>query len=119
VGPKVAESSFQFFREPRNQELIVWLLCVVLQFEYRVKRKVGGPLAGMTFVLTGTLSALSREGARQKIESAGGKVASAVSKKTTFVVAGDDPGSKLDKAQELGIAVIDENKLIELLEGKA
>ncbi len=118
VGPKVAESIYQFFREPRNQELIERLRGAGLQFEYRLKRKVGGPLAGMTFVLTGALSALSREDARQRIESAGGKVASAVSKKTTFVVVGDDPGSKLDKAQELGIAVIDEKQLIELLEGK-
>jgi len=118
VGPKVAESIYQFFREPRNQELIERLRGAGLQFEYRLKRKVGGPLAGMTFVLTGALSALSREDARQRIESAGGKVASAVSKKTTFVVVGDDPGSKLDKAQELGIAVIDEKQLIELLVGK-
>ncbi len=118
VGPKVAESIYQFFREPRNQELIERLRSAGLQFEYRVKRKVGGPLAGMTFVITGTLTALTREDARQRIESAGGKVAGAVSKKTTFVVAGDDPGSKLDKAQELGIDVISEKKLIELLEGK-
>jgi len=115
VGPKVAESIYQFFREPRNQDLIERLRSAGLQFEYRARRRHGGPLAGKTFVLTGTLVNLTREEARQQIEVAGGKVSSAVSKKTSFVVAGEDPGSKLDKARELGVEVIDEKKLIELL----
>jgi DNA ligase (NAD+) len=115
VGPKVAESIYQFFREPRNQDLIERLRSAGLQFEYRARRRHGGPLAGKTFVLTGTLVNLTREEARQQIEVAGGKVSNAVSKKTSFVVAGEDPGSKLDKARELGVDVIDEKKLIELL----
>jgi DNA ligase (NAD+) len=115
VGPKVAESIYQFFREPRNQDLIERLRSAGLQFEHKVRRRHGGPLAGMTFVLTGTLVNLTREEARQQIELSGGKVSSAVSKKTSFVVAGEDPGSKLDKARELGVEVIDEKKLIELL----
>jgi DNA ligase (NAD+) len=115
VGPKVAESIYQFFREPRNQDLIERLRSAGLQFEYRARRRHGGPLAGKTFVLTGTLVNLTREEARQQIEVAGGKVSNAVSKKTSFVVAGEDPGSKLDKARELGVEVIDEKKLIELL----
>jgi DNA ligase (NAD+) len=72
-------------------------------------------LSGLVFVLTGTLS-ISREEARQRIEAAGGKVNNTVSKRTNYVVAGDDAGSKLDKAHELGVEVIDERKLIELLE---
>jgi DNA ligase (NAD+) len=115
VGPKVAESIYQFFREPRNQALIERLRSAGLQFEYRTRRRHGGPLAGLTFVLTGTLS-MSREEARQRIEAAGGKVISAVSKKTSYVVAGEDPGSKLDKARELGVEIIHEKKLMELLQ---
>jgi DNA ligase (NAD+) len=115
VGPKVAESIYQFFREPRNQELVERLRSAGLQFETRVRRRHGGPLAGLTFVLTGALT-ISREEAKQRIEMAGGKVISTVSKKTDYVVAGEEPGSKLDKARELGVDVIDEQKLIELLE---
>jgi DNA ligase (NAD+) len=116
VGPKVAESIYQFFREPRNQDLMERLRSAGLQFEYRMRRRPGGPLAGLTFVLTGALPGLSREEARQRIEAAGGKVITAVSRKTSFVVAGSEPGSKLDKARELGVEVIDEKRLIELLE---
>jgi len=115
VGPKVAESISQFFREPRNQELVEKLRSAGLQFEYKTRRRTGGPLAGLTFVLTGTLN-LSREEAKVRIEAAGGKVAGSVSRKTDYVVAGEDPGSKLDKARELGIEVIDEAKLLALLE---
>jgi DNA ligase (NAD+) len=118
VGPKVAESIFAFFREPQNQALIERLKAAHLSFEYTVRRKAGGPLAGLTFVLTGTLPSLSRDEAKRKIESGGGKVAAAVSRKTNFVVAGAEAGSKLDKARELGVAVIDEAGLLELLAGK-
>jgi DNA ligase (NAD+) len=115
VGPKVAESIFVFFREPQNRELIERLKAANLSFEYTPKRREGGPLAGMTFVLTGTLPVMSREEAKEKIEGAGGKVASAVSRKTTYVVAGEDAGSKLDKAKALNIRVIGENELNALL----
>jgi DNA ligase (NAD+) len=118
VGPKVAESIYEFFREPRNQELVDRLRTAGLQFEYKVRRRPGGPLAGLTFVLTGTLG-ISREEAKQRIEAAGGKVAGSVSKKTDFLVAGEDPGSKLDKARELGVEVIDEARLIALLDSKS
>jgi DNA ligase (NAD+) len=115
VGPKIAESIYQYFREPRNQDLLERLRSAGLQFEYRTRRRHAGPLSGLVFVLTGTLS-ISREEARQRIEAAGGKVNNTVSKRTNYVVAGDDAGSKLDKAHELGVEVIDERKLIELLE---
>ncbi len=114
VGPKVAESVYQFFHEPRNQELVERLRAAGLRFDYQVKRKEGGPLAGLTFVLTGTLPTLSREDATLLIESAGGKVSGSVSRKTSYVVAGEDSGSKLDKARGLGVPVIGEPQLLEL-----
>jgi DNA ligase (NAD+) len=118
VGPRVAESIFKFFREPRNQQLIERLRAAGLQFFYQSMRVKGGPLEGLTFVLTGTLPTLSRDDAKRLIESAGGKVSGSVSKKTSYVVAGDEAGSKLTKAQELGIRVVTEEGLLELLQAK-
>jgi DNA ligase (NAD+) len=115
VGPKVAESIFQFFREPRNRDLVDRLRAAGLQFEYVSARPKGGPLKGLTFVITGTLPNLSREDARKLIETAGGKVSGAVSHRTNFVLAGADAGSKLDKAHELGIPVISQDELIDML----
>ena len=115
VGPKVAESIYQFFREPRNQDLVERLRAAGLPFEYKGKRRYGGPLAGLTFVLTGALS-IPREEARIRIEAAGGKVAATVSRKTSYLVAGDDPGTKLDKAREFDVKIIDEKTLLDLLE---
>jgi DNA ligase (NAD+) len=114
VGPKVAQSIQRFFHEKRNRDLIERLRGEGLSFKYQAKRRAGGPLAGMTFVLTGTLPNLSREAAENLIEGAGGKVAGSVSRKTSYVVAGADPGSKLDKANTLGVKVIDEAALQEL-----
>jgi DNA ligase (NAD+) len=118
VGPKVAESIRQFFQEPRNRELIERLRKAGLQFTAPTVRKKSGPLSGLTFVLTGTLPTLRREQAKEQIEAAGGKVASAVSSKTNYVVAGEDPGSKLDKARQLQIPIIDENTLLAMLKGE-
>jgi len=115
VGPKVAESVSQFFREPRNQELVERLRAAGLQFQYQITRPKAGPLQGLTFVLTGTLPTLSREAAKNRIESAGGKVTGTVSKKTDYLVAGADAGSKLDKAGELGIKVLAEEQLLALI----
>jgi DNA ligase (NAD+) len=112
VGPKVAESIYQFFRESHNRELVERLRAANLMFTYRSTRTQGGTLAGLSFVLTGTLPTLTREEAKTLIESAGGKVVAAVSKKTNFVVAGADAGSKLDKAAKLGVEVIDEQALL-------
>jgi DNA ligase (NAD+) len=89
-----------------------------LQFRHAVKKRAGGPLKGLTFVITGTLPEMSREEAKEKIEAAGGKVAAAVSKKTNFLLAGEDAGSKLKKAQELGVEIIDEKQLLSKLETK-
>jgi DNA ligase (NAD+) len=115
VGPKVAESVYRFFHEPHNRELVDRLRDAGLQFTYASSRPKGGPLHGLTFVLTGTFPTLSREQAKELIEGAGGKVSSAVSKKTSYVVAGADAGSKLAKAESLGLRIIDEAMLLELL----
>ena len=116
VGPKVSQSIRQFFHEPRNRELMERLRQAGLTFEHAIKEKVVGKLAGKVFVLTGTLPNLTREDAKQRIEAAGGKVTGSVSKKTDYVVAGEDPGSKLDKANSLGVAVIGEPELLALLQ---
>jgi DNA ligase (NAD+) len=113
VGPRIAESIVQFFREPKNRELIEKLRQAGLRFEY-AHAKQTGKLEGKTFVLTGTLQTLSREDAKELIERAGGKVSAAVSKKTSYVVAGLEAGSKLAKAQRLGIAVVDEGEFLKL-----
>jgi len=115
VGPKVSQSIQRFFQEKHNRELIERLRGEGLPFKYQAKKKAGGPLAGMSFVLTGTLPNMSREEAAELIEGAGGKVSGSVSKKTSYVVAGADPGSKLDKANTLGVKVIDETALRELV----
>jgi DNA ligase (NAD+) len=116
VGPKVAESIREFFDEARNCELVDRLRAAGLQFHHAVKKRAGGPLQGLTFVITGTLPDMSREDAKAKIESAGGKVAAAVSKKTHFLLAGEDAGSKLEKARELGVEIIDQKQLLSKLE---
>lgn len=115
VGPKVAHSIHEFFHEERNRALIQELREQGLQFTQEIRRKKVGPLEGKTFVLTGTLPSLSREDAKQKIEAAGGKVTGSVSKKTDYVVAGQDAGSKLEKARTLGVPVLDEQQLVEML----
>jgi DNA ligase (NAD+) len=114
VGPKVARSIHQFFREKHNQALVEKLRSEGFTFTYAVKKK-SGALHGMTFVLTGTLPGLTREDAKERIETAGGKVAGSVSKKTNYVVAGEEAGSKLDKAKQLGIEVIGEARLLEMI----
>ncbi len=117
VGPKVAESIREFFREERNCELVEGLREAGLQFVYAQKRKKTGPIEGRTFVLTGTLPHLTRDEAKAKIEAAGGKVTGSVSKKTNYVVAGEEAGSKLGKARELGVPVIGEAELLKLVGG--
>jgi DNA ligase (NAD+) len=115
VGPKVAHSIRRFFDEPRNLELVERLRAAGLTFTHQKKKRVAGPLNGMTFVITGTLPLWSREEAKEKIETAGGKVAGSVSKNTNYVVAGESAGSKLDKAREHGIEIIEEADLRKML----
>jgi DNA ligase (NAD+) len=117
VGPRVAESILEFFREPQNLKVIAKLRKAGLQFEQAKVYKPQGNLAGKQFVLTGTLPRYSRDEAKKMIEEAGGRVTGSVSKKTDYVVAGADPGSKLDKARALGVKTIDEGELLKLLGG--
>ncbi len=118
VGPRIAESIVEFFSIPANQQLVKRLAAAKLTFEGKKKER-GTKLAGKTFVLTGTLVKYTRDEAKKMIEDAGGKVTSSVSKKTDYVVAGADAGSKLDKAKELGVAVIDEKEMEKLLKAGA
>ncbi len=113
VGPRIAESIAEFFQEPENRELVERLRKAGLKFTGK-KRERGTKLAGKTFVLTGTLAHYSRDAAKKLIEEAGGRVSGSVSKKTDYVVAGDEAGSKLEKAKELGVRVIGEKEMREL-----
>ena len=120
VGPVVAHSIQHFFAEPHNREVVAQLRAVGLHWEessqaHNSANAAALPLAGKTVVLTGTLPTLSREHAKAMLEAAGAKVAGSVSKKTHYVVAGSEAGSKLDKAQELGVAVLDEAGMLALL----
>ncbi len=118
VGPTVAHSLRTFFDQPHNREVVEQLrACGVHWEEGAPAAQAPQPLAGKTLVLTGTLPTLSRDEAKDLIEAAGGKVAGSVSKKTAYVVAGVEAGSKLDKARELGVAILDETGLKELLDG--
>ena len=113
VGPRIAESIAEFFGNPANRKLVERLSDAGLTFKGKKKQR-GTKLSGKTFVLTGTLANYTRDAAKKMIEDAGGKVAGSVSKKTDYVVAGADAGSKLDKAKELGVAVIDEKEMEKL-----
>ena len=117
VGPVVAQSIHTFFAQPHNREVVEQLRAVGITWPEHdgSADRTPKPLAGQTFVLTGTLPTLAREDAKALIEAAGGKVAGSVSKKTHFVVAGEEAGSKLDKARELGVPVIDEARLRSML----
>ena len=115
IGPKVAESIVFFFRQPENAALIRKLKEAGLNFEARVERRGARPLEGKTFVLTGTLAGMEREEAKELIEGQGGKVTSSVSGKTDYVVVGESPGSKLDKARQLNVAVLNEPEFLKLV----
>jgi len=110
VGPRIAESIVEFFSIAANRKLVERLREAKLTLSGEKKRR-GTQLAGKTFVLTGTLAHFTRDEAKKMIEDAGGKVTGSVSKKTDYVVAGADAGSKLDKAKELGVKVIDEKEM--------
>ncbi len=116
IGPVVAKSILDFLSDPLNRKLIEQLRAAGVRWDEHAVERRALHLAGMTFVLTGTLPTLRRDDAQAMIEAAGGKVAGSVSKKTNFVVAGDDAGSKLAKAEALGVPVIDEAALMKLLE---
>jgi DNA ligase (NAD+) len=114
VGPRVAQAIHEFFAEEKNRRLVEKLRQAGLTFSAEKKRK-SSQLEGLTFVLTGTMADLTREEAKARIEAAGGRVSGSVSKKTSYVVAGEEAGSKLDKARELKVPVIEQAQLLELL----
>ena len=119
IGPIVAQSLRLFFDQPHNREVVEQLrACGVTWEEGEPAPTTPKPLAGKTFVITGTLPGMGRDEAKDLIEAAGGKVAGSVSKKTSFVVAGAEAGSKLDKARELGVVVLDETGLREMLDDR-
>jgi DNA ligase (NAD+) len=115
IGPTIAEAVAGFFAEARNRKLVERLRRAGLRMDEPERAAAGGPLAGGTFVLTGTLPSLSRTEATKRIEAAGGAVTGGVSKKTTAVIAGEEPGSKLEKAKQLGVEVWDEARLLKRL----
>ena len=118
VGPRISEAIQDFFAALRNIEMLSQLASagVVMEMKGPPPTKRDLRLKGQTFVLTGTLPNLSRDEATERIETLGGKVAGSVSKKTTYVVAGEKAGSKLDKATELGVPILDEAALLSLTE---
>lgn len=123
IGPVIAQSVWEFFRDPRNLEVVRRLEEAGVTMAAPARGEEGGtggfdgPLAGLTFVLTGTLPNLSRQEATDRIAAAGGRITGSVSAKTDYVVVGDEAGSKLDRARELGIALLDEKGLNGLLGG--
>ena len=120
VGPIVAESILQFFGEPHNRQVIASMRKLGVNWpEIAGKQAASGVLLAKTLVLTGTLPNLSRDAAQALIEAAGGRLSGSVSKKTDYVVAGSDAGSKLEKAQSLNVTIIDEAGLKALLSSEA
>lgn len=118
VGPVVAKSVLSFFAQPHHQEIVAQLrACGIHWDEGPPAEKTPQILSGKTVVLTGTLPTLSRDQAKEMLEAAGAKVAGSVSQKTSYVVAGAEAGSKLDKAVALGVPVLDEAGLLLLLKG--
>ncbi len=116
IGPRIAESIIRFFADKHNRKLVERLKKAGLKMEEQhICVRTDTPFAGKTFVLTGTLSAMTRHEAKERIEQLGGKVASSVSSKTDYVVVGEEAGSKLTKARELGIETLDEGRFLALL----
>ncbi len=115
IGPVVAKSIVEFFKQTHNKDVISKLLKIISWPEVKVKTGAELPLQDKTFVLTGTLSSMTRDEAKAQLQARGGKVTGSVSKKTDYVVVGENPGSKADKAESLGIEILDEAALRKLL----
>jgi DNA ligase (NAD+) len=117
IGETMADAIITYFNEPKNRTLVSRLLTLGVTPIAPARPAGGSALAGRTFVLTGTLPTLTREEAAAKIEAAGGKVSGSVSRKTSYVLAGEETGSKLEKAKSLGVSVIDEAEFLRMLGG--
>jgi DNA ligase (NAD+) len=118
IGPRIAESIKAYFSDKRNLAMIERLREAGLKLASRPARKSGGVFAGKTFVLTGALETMSRERAKELIEENGGRVAGSVSRRVDAVIVGEDAGSKIAKAKDLGLEVWDEKKFLGLLDRK-
>lgn len=116
IGPKVSESIYEWFREPRNTALLKKLDAAGVVIEGQKSKTENQKLAGKTFVLTGTLTAMSRDEAKERIRALGGEVSESVSRKTSYVVVGAEPGSKAEKAKALGVKILSEKELIAILQ---
>jgi len=115
IGPQIAESVFSYFADPQNGDIIERLLAAGVKPSITRFKPTDSPVAGKTFVLTGSLSAIKRSAAKETITQKGGKVGSSISRNTDYLVVGEAPGSKLQKAKSLGISILDEKKFLELL----
>jgi DNA ligase (NAD+) len=115
IGPIVAQQIAAFFHERHNREVIENLKAAGVHWPTVERQVVSLPLTGKTFVLTGTLSVMTRDDAKQRLQNLGAKVTGSVSAKTDYVVAGEEPGSKLDKARSLNVSVLDERQFLTLL----
>jgi DNA ligase (NAD+) len=118
IGPKMAKSVYDYFRNEANCRVVDELLQAGVQPRAAEPKKQGGRLAGKTIVVTGTLENFSRQAIKERIQNEQGKASSSVSGNTDFVLAGENPGSKIQKAKELGVEIVDEQRFIEMLEGK-
>jgi DNA ligase (NAD+) len=116
IGPQVAQSIIIFFHNPRNIETINRMFSAGVR-PLAEERRLGGRFRGLTFVFTGSLTRFTRDDAKLIVENEGGHAAGSVSRKTDFVVAGSEAGSKLDKARELGVKIISEDEFFSMLEG--
>ena len=114
VGEKIAQNVYEFFHNPENVKMIEEFKELGFLFENQAVMKTD-ELSGKTFVLTGTLQTMTRDEASDKIKMRGGKTSSSVSKKTSFVIAGENAGSKLDKAQDLGVIILNEDEFLKLI----
>ena len=116
VGHEIAESIIKFFSDTRSKKILEKLLESDIKIMYPDKSSTTDKLSGLTIVITGTLDSMSRDQARDLIEQNGGKVTSTVSKNTSYLLAGDNPGSKLEKAEKLNIEILDKEKLLKLID---
>jgi DNA ligase (NAD+) len=117
IGPVVASAVRQYLSDERNRETLAKLRAQGLRFVEEAPQRPEGPFSGMTFVLTGLLESMTRPQAAARVEALGGRTSESVSKATSYVVAGEDPGSKLAKARKAGVTVLDEPAFLELLAG--
>jgi len=115
IGPKIADSIYAYFRDPQKRAIIEKLRKADVNFDYRRPKRVEGPLGGESFVFTGTLASMPRGKAESLVASLGGEAGNSVTRKTTYLVAGADPGSKIQKAESYGITMLDEDSFLRLL----